>query len=226
MENIFLGCFLFGAIFTLVSTLLGNLGPDAEIGSLGKLGKVGKMGKLHAELPDTGPLDFAHVGHVEGGFGDFLGGYLTLSSIVAFVTWFGAGGYMLLKLVSWPLLVVVPIAVIAGLVGASVIAAVLAKIKEGDRPMKAQDYELPGTVARVSVSIPENGVGEIVFSLAGTRRVEAARMADGGPVPDGLEVVITGYERGIATVAPLQLYLTEEAQTSERRQKNQSHQSE
>lgn len=209
LENVFLGCFLFGAIFTLVSTLLGNLGPDAEIGSLGKLGK---LGKLHAELPDTGPLDPAHLGHADagGGFGDFLHGFMTLSAIVAFLTWFGAGGYMLLKLGVWPLLAV-PVAVVAGLVGASVIAAVLTKIKAGDRPMDPADYELSGTVARVSVSIPENGVGEIVFSLAGTRRAEAARMADGSPVAGGSEVVVTGYARGIATVAPVQAFLAEEA---------------
>lgn len=227
MENIFLGCFLFGAIFTLVSTLLGNLGPDAEIGSLGKLGKVGKLGKLHAELPDTGPLDPAHLGLPEagGGFGDFLHGFMTLSSVVAFFTWFGAGGYMLLKLGVWPLLAV-PVAVVAGLVGASVIAAVLAKIKEGDRPMDPADYELPGTVARVSVSIPENGVGEIVFSLAGTRRAEAARMADGSPVAGGSEVVITGYARGIATVAPVQAFLAEEAREGPARAPQQFPQSE
>ena len=215
MENVFLGCFLFGALFTLVSTLLGNLGPDAEIGSLGKLGKVGKLGKLgkfhaeiHAELPgDTGPLDVAHVGGAEGGIGHFLQGFLTLSAMVAFVTWFGAAGYVMLKATPWPLFAIVPVAVVAGVVGAGVIAAVLAKIKEGDRPMDPADYQLEGTLARVSVSIPENGVGEIVFSLAGTRRNEAARVAEGHAVASGEEVIVTGYDRGFAIVEPVRALL-------------------
>lgn len=210
MDNVFLGCFLFGAIFTLVTTLLGSLAPDVELGAMGKLGKVGKLGKLHADLPHadagTGPL--AHADG--GGLGTFLSGYFTLSSLVAFLTWFGAAGYILSKAMGWHLALIVPLAVAAGIAGGGIIAWVIAKIKEGDRPMDPADYKLEGTLARVSVSLPENGVGEIVFSMAGTTRCEAARAEGGHRIPDGTEVVVTRYERGIATVQPFQALLGQE----------------
>ncbi|MNS63532.1 hypothetical protein D3C72_966280 [compost metagenome] len=210
MDNVFLGCFLFGAIFTLVTTLLGSLAPDVELGAMGKLGKVGKLGKLHVDVPHadagTGPL----VHTDGGGLGTFLSGYFTLSSLVAFLTWFGAAGYILSRAMGWHLAVIVPLAVVAGIAGGGIIAWVIAKIKEGDRPMDPADYQLEGTLARVSVSLPENGVGEIVFSLAGTTRCEAARADGGHRIPDGTEVVITRYERGIATVQPLQALMGQE----------------
>lgn len=213
MDNVFLGCFLFGAIFTLVTTLLGSLAPDAELGAMGKLGKVGKLGKLHIDgvdvpLADPGAGVVAHADG--GGLGTFLSGYFTLSSLVAFLTWFGAAGYILSKAMGWSLVLILPLAVLAGVAGGGIIAWVIAKIKEGDRPMNPADYRLEGTLARVSVSLPENGVGEIVFSLAGTTRCEAARAEGGHRVPDGTEVVITRYERGIATVQPLQALLSQE----------------
>jgi membrane protein implicated in regulation of membrane protease activity len=204
MDNVFLGCFLFGAIFTLVTTLLGSLAPDVELGAMGKVGKVGKLGKLHVDVPhaDAGAGPLVHADG--GGLGTFLSGYFTLSSLVAFLTWFGAAGYILSKAMGWSLWMILPLAVAAGVAGGGIIAWVIAKIKEGDRPMNPADYKLEGTLARVSVSLPENGVGEIVFSLAGTTRCEAARAEGGHRIPDGTEVVITRYERGIATVQPFQ----------------------
>jgi membrane protein implicated in regulation of membrane protease activity len=216
MDNVFLGCFLFGAIFTLVTTLLGSLAPDVELGAMGKLGKVGKLGKLHVEVPHadggTGPLVHADG----GGLGTLLSGYFTLSSLVAFLTWFGAAGYILSKAMGWSLWLILPLAVVAGIAGGGIIAWVIAKIKEGDRPMDPADYQLEGTLARVSVSLPENGVGEIVFSLAGTTRCEAARAEGGHRIPDGTEVVIIRYERGIATVQPFRALMGQEQDALDR----------
>ncbi|MFN3432013.1 MAG: hypothetical protein ACK46X_18945, partial [Candidatus Sericytochromatia bacterium] len=106
MDNVFLGCFLFGAIFTLVTTLLGSLAPDAELGAMGKLGKVGKLGKLHLDGVDVGHVDpgAGALGHADGGgLGAFMSGYFTLSSLVAFLTCFGAAGYILSKALGWSL---------------------------------------------------------------------------------------------------------------------------
>ena len=151
MDNVFLGCFLFGAIFTLVTTLLGSLAPDVELGAMCKVGKVGKLGKLHVDVPhaDAGAGPLVHADG--GGLGTFLSGYFTLSSLVAFLTWFGAAGYILSKAMGWSLWMILPLAVAAGVAGGGIIAWVIAKIKEGDRPMNPADYKLEGTLARVSV---------------------------------------------------------------------------
>jgi hypothetical protein len=82
------------------------------------------------------------------------------------------------------------------------VARFLALLRAGERVMDPGDYRLVGTVARVTIGIPGDGVGEIVFIKAGTRRSEAARGLHGAAVPRDTEVVVTGYERGVATVQP------------------------
>ena len=69
--------------------------------------------------------------------------------------------------------------------------------------MSRADYYLPGTPARVVSSIRPGGVGEIVYSKAGNRFTAGARSVDEEPVAKGTEVVILGYERGIASVQPV-----------------------
>jgi hypothetical protein len=154
-----------------------------------------------------------------GGIGHGLMGFLSVSAVVAFLTWFGAAGYLLMKYAALTLLFALPLAVVAGVAGGGVIVAFLRWIRTGDRPMRAEDYVLQGTVGRVSVSIPANGVGEIVFSLAGTRRNEAARALEGQAIAGGEEVVITHYERGVAVVQPVRALLETE---SERERLNQA----
>lgn len=198
MESFFLGCFAFGALFTLISALFGGLGEAAHAGHLGEAGHAGHTGEL---VP---------AGH-HGGVGEWLMGFFSLSALVAFLTWFGAAGYLLLKYAAWTLMLTLPVAAVAGIGGGGIIVSVLRWIRRGDRPMRAEDYRLEGTVARVSVSIPENGVGEIVFSLAGTRRNEAARALEGTAIAGGEEVVVTHYDRGVAIVQPVRALLESDA---------------
>ncbi|MBC7543345.1 MAG: hypothetical protein H7338_11505, partial [Candidatus Sericytochromatia bacterium] len=57
-------------------------------------------------------------------------------------------------------------------------------------------------VAKVSVTIPAEGVGEIIFTMADRRRSEAARGENGQAVARETEVAVISYEKGIATVVP------------------------
>jgi membrane protein implicated in regulation of membrane protease activity len=182
METIFLGCFAFGALFTLVSVVLG----------------VGGHGAAHIGHGHAG----AHIGHPHAESGDRFGSLplLSVSSIVGALTWFGAAGYLLLRLGDLALPAVVLGALLAGAVGWYLIARFLGLVLSGEREMDPADYRLEGTVGQVTVSIPAGGTGEVVFSKAGSRRSEAARAISGGPIPRGSEVVITTYADGFATV--------------------------
>lgn len=84
------------------------------------------------------------------------------------------------------------------------IALFLARVRAGEREMDPEEYRLKGTVARVTVRIPPDGVGEIIFSKAGVRRSEAARSLRGEPIGRDTEVVIVEYVRGVAKVVPLE----------------------
>jgi hypothetical protein len=50
------------------------------------------------------------------------------------------------------------------------------------------------------MTIRENGTGEIIFPLGGSRRCSGARSEDGALIEKGAEIVIARYEKGIAYV--------------------------
>ncbi|MDQ6672102.1 MAG: hypothetical protein M3069_15395 [Chloroflexota bacterium] len=204
MENIFLGCFAFGALFTLASLVLGAGGHGAA--HVGHAPMHVGHGPLHVGHGPTHVGHAAHVGHAQGGHAhsgrfDSLP-LLNASSLVGALTWFGAAGYLLLRLGVWALPAVVLGALLAGALGWYLVARFLGLVLSGEREMDPDDYRLEGTLSQVTVSIPAGGTGEVGFSKAGARRSEPARAMGGTPIPRGTEVVITSYLDGFATVQP------------------------
>lgn len=187
----FLGCFVFGALFTLLSALIGAIGS-------------GDHGAPHdhdghgfgSESGDTSS------GDQDVHRGDSPLKYVNLYSINGFLTWFGAVGLGLSYLVGWPISITLALASLAGLGGAVTMAVFLARLRSGEKVMRAADYRMEGTLGRVSVSIPTAGVGEIVFEKQGTRRSEAARSEQGMAIPHGTEVMVVKYAGGVASVRP------------------------
>src|SRR5579859_4450943 len=218
MESIFLACFIFGALFTLASLALGFAGHGAaHVGHGGHAAHLGHGG--HPAAHGHGPAQAGHGSpHVDQGVASASHHvhadipqseanhaslpWLNASSVIGAVTWFGAAGYLMLRLGDWALPAVVLGALLAGGVGWYLVARFLGLVLAGEREMDPDDYRLEGTVSKVTVGIPAGGTGEVVFSKAGARRSEAARSAGGGAIPRGSEVVITAYVDGFATVQP------------------------
>jgi membrane protein implicated in regulation of membrane protease activity len=189
METVFLACFVFGVLFTIASVVLGFAGHDG-VHFGGHDHSLPHLGHAHAG---------AHVGHAESGDRFPL---LSGSSLIGALTWFGAAGFVLGKLGDLALPAVLLGAALAGAAGWYLIARFLGLVLKGEREMDPDDYRLEGTVGQITVSIPHDGTGEIVFSMAGARRSEAARALGGAAIPRGTEVVITSYADGFATVQP------------------------
>ena len=187
LESVFVACFAFGALFTLLSALLGVHGLHG----------------LHAGHSAVHP-----AGAHGGGTGLRRGpsALANPSSLLAFLTWFGAAGYLLERYAGWGLAAVLAGAVAAGAAGWYLITRFLELVLSGEREMNPEDYRVEGTIARVSIAIPEAGTGEVVFTKGGVRRSEAAR-ALAGPIPRGTEVLITRYANGFATVEPWSVLL-------------------
>ncbi|HET9017239.1 MAG TPA: hypothetical protein VFN57_16670 [Thermomicrobiaceae bacterium] len=212
METFFLACFVFGALFTVASAVLGFLGVGARLPHGAHVSDGGH------ELPLPHLEHGLHLGHdAQAGHGPAAHEapaaaqlhapashlpLLNLSSLLAFLTWFGAAGYLVLHVGGAPLLLALPVAVVVGAIGGLLIARFLGAVMAGEREMNPADYVLEGTLARVTVSIPAGGVGEVVFSKAGIRRSEGARSASGHAIPRATEVVILDYARGVAVVQP------------------------
>lgn len=189
METLFLGCFVFGLLFTFVTVLMG-----ASHNALDGL-------NLHG---DTGPL---HLGDASHGHAYEWLGQLNLSALMAFLMWFGGAGWLGLKYGPFGVAGALGAGVAAGCGAFALVAWFIGKLRASETVMKAEDYVLTGTVARVSVPASPGGVGEIVFTLAGVNRVEGARAADGRALAKGEEVVITGYERGMAIVQDAKTFI-------------------
>ena len=208
METIFLTCFVFGALFTLASVVLGFAGHGAA--------HFGHS-PAHFGHGDAGPAHVGHAGSAHLGHGVDHGQgvhaevphsdqttfpWMNASSVIGALTWFGAAGYLLLRLGDFALPAVLLGALIAAGAGWYLVARFLGLVLAGEREMDPEDYRLEGTVGQVTVSIPPGGTGEVVFAKAGARRSEAARAMGGEPIPRGSEVVITTYADGFATVQP------------------------
>ncbi|CAA9540908.1 MAG: hypothetical protein AVDCRST_MAG33-6 [uncultured Thermomicrobiales bacterium] len=190
LDAILLGSFFFGLIFVVFTLMLGAIG--------GGHGDAGGHGG------DAG----GHGGDAGSGTGaghhalDLLG-FLNVSTVLAFIGWFGGAGYLVRNGLGWVAPVALVIGLLAGLAGAAAVTWFLRKvIAPADKAMDPRDYELPGTLARVSSSIRVNGTGEIVYEQQGYRQVSAARGLNGAEVRRGVEVVILETRAGIAYVQP------------------------
>ena len=197
MAAVYLGAFLFGLIFTGVSFFLGGhtfAGPGAHLDTGGFHADPGGL-QAGTTVGTSASHDAAH------GPSPF-----NLQVLAAFITFFGGVGYALS--IAGPLWApfVFLVAVTAGLAAGAGIFWFLAKVIYGGQTgvMRAREYELPGTIARVTSAIREGGVGEIVFEKGGRQRVEGARLVGAGSAAQGDEVVIVRYEQGIAYVEPVE----------------------
>jgi membrane protein implicated in regulation of membrane protease activity len=210
METMFLACFVFGALFTVASVVLGLAGSamhgvhGGNGGHLGHGGDVAHGGDMgHAGADHGTGHDGAHDGPSRGL------PLLNFSALLAFLTWFGAAGYLLTRFGAWPLILAVAAAVAAGAAGSMLIAFFLRRVMAGEQVLDPRDYRMVGTIARVTVTVPAGGAGEILFSKAGARRSEAARSAGGQMIPRDTEVVVLEYEHGIAAVQPWEEFMAD-----------------
>lgn len=185
----YLICFVVGFAFIVLSLL----------GGAGRLGGHGGWhGHLHLHLhwPHSGHGAVPHAGVVGAQIPFF-----NFFSLMAFLTWFGGTGYLLAQYSSVWFLLALLVATASGLVGAAIIFWFLAKVLLAHETyLDPADFDLVGTLGRVSSPIRQGGTGEVIFSQAGTRKVSGARSEDGTAMARDTEVVITRYERGIAYV--------------------------
>lgn len=179
MSSLFLGCFTFGLLFTVVSGLLGALNGGHGLHVPG----------LHEQAAHGG-------GHAHGHVSPFNG-----STIAAFLTWFGGAGYLLTRYSGLAALSIMALAVAAGLAGGAMVFAFLAKfINPRLTVLAPEDFQVQGVVAKVTSTIRPGGTGEIVYTLGGTRHSDGARSETSELLERGTEVVILRVDKGIAYV--------------------------
>lgn len=200
MTSFFLGCFAFGLIFTVASFVLGAFGSGHHL-HLPGLDFLGGDG--HGAGHGAGHGGGHGAGH-GGAHGADHGATISpfnLSTIAAFVTWFGGAGWLLTRYSSLTAALTLLIASAAGVVGGGIVFVTLAKfVLPRLTVMRQADYQVQGLAGRIASPVRAGGTGEVVYSLGGARKVDAARSISGEAIEQGTEVVIHRLERGIAYV--------------------------
>jgi membrane protein implicated in regulation of membrane protease activity len=192
--DFYLICFALGFAFSLLSFLLGGLHWHMPHG----------LGAPHVH---AGP--HLHAGHGIGhgtAHGAAQGAEISFFNpvnLAAFLAWFGGTGYLLTRFSSLWFALGLVIALGSGLVGAGIVFLFLSRVLVSEEEnLDPADFEMVGVLGHISMPIRETGTGELIYSQAGTRRTCGARSEGGAAIAKGTEVVVTGYERGIAYVRP------------------------
>jgi membrane protein implicated in regulation of membrane protease activity len=199
-ETFYLVCFLAGLMLSFVSLL----------GGMGHFG--GQVHVPHVHVPHVGHVHLPHsVGGVThaasagAGSAASSGGpavpWWNAFSIMIFLCWFGAAGFLLTKYGSFVAGVVVVLAALCGLAGGVIIFMFLTRVlMPHDRELTADETDVVGVVGRVSSPIRAGGTGAIVYQQMGATRSANARAEGGEELGKDEEVFVIRYERGIAYV--------------------------
>jgi len=191
-EGFYFACFIAGLLLSVISL-------------------VGGMGHIHLHfhglhLPHG--THMPHATHVQGG-GAGRGTSTSSTtipwwnafSIMVFLCWFGAAGYLLTRYGTLVASAVFFLAALCGLIGGAVVFWFLAKVLlPHERELTADETAVAGAVGLVSASIRVGGTGEVLYEQLGARRSVPARAEAGEAIPRGEEVFVVRYEHGIAYV--------------------------
>lgn len=177
-DAVLVGGFLFGILFILGTILLGaaDLGGDAD----------------HGHDFDHGAQGGGHIFEM-----------FNISSILAFITWFSGITYVVRNGFGWFAGIAVVIGLIFGVAGAYAISWFLYSFLRKNSPeLDPADWDQVGQIGKVTGTIFENGIGEIIFERHGTRHSIPARSKEGVGIERSTEVVILDIQKGVAIVQP------------------------
>jgi len=209
-ESFYLVCFVMGLLLSAFSLLggMGHFGGHIHMPHAPHL-------PTHVHIPQGVP----HAGHVPhgapaGGSGSTVPWWNGFS-IMVFLCWFGAAGYLLTRYGGFVAGVVLVLASICGVAGGAIIFLFLTKVMmPHERELTAEETEVAGVVGRVSAPIRAGGIGEIVYEQLGARKFAPARSEDGIPIQKQEEVFVVRYEKGIAWVRRWEDVLEDSGQLS------------
>ena len=195
-EGFYFACFVAGLLLSVISL-------------------IGGMGHISWHFHPPHVPGVPHVGHLPqgvvhhpaaGGGGSSARGSATIPwwnafSIMIFLCWFGAAGYLMTRYGSFVASAVFVLAAICGLAGGAVIFWFLTKVLlPHERELTPDETAVTGVVGKVSSAIRAGGTGEVLYEQLGARRSVPARADLGEPIPQDEEVFVVRYEEGIAYV--------------------------
>lgn len=227
LSLLFIACFLFGLLFLITTALLGNIGhsghsighgsgthvhPGGHVGSsTHHINAAQRAVRIQATRTNQhASAQNAPHQTAQGGFS--LITFLNPTSIVLFLLGFGFFGYVFHNITDW----FIPFTLLGAVIGGIAITAFLLTLltrlfgdSEGETIQDVSDRV--GLIGKVSMTIREDGLGEIIYvSPGGMRKSIAARSIDSQRIERDQEVVVVNYEHGIAEVDTWEHFLEQE----------------
>ena len=231
LSLVFLGCFLFGLLFFVVTALLGNLGHGHAVGHTTThhipLHIGGHAGGAHVAshavgqgaTHTSGNATQAHATPHQGSQATdhSLLAHINITSIALFLLGFGFFGFVFLNVLPGLLQLTLILAAIGGVIIAVLVLLLLSRLFGSSEGATVQDIsDRTGMVGKVSTTIQENSLGEIIYiSPGGMRKSIPARSVDGRRLEREQEVVVVNYQHGIAEVDTWDHFINEEGHYSE-----------
>jgi hypothetical protein len=138
--------------------------------------------------------------------------HINLTSIVFFLIGFGLFGYLFHNVVQVVALFALGLAGVSGIVIALLLLLLLNRLFGNSEGETVQDVsDRTGIVGKVSTTIKENSLGEVIYtSPGGMRKSIPARSIDGRRLDRDQEVVIINYQHGVAEVDTWDHFIGEE----------------
>jgi hypothetical protein len=202
-ETFYFTCFLLGLFLSTLSLL----------GGMGHFGHFHLPHGTHAahlphasHLPHGGAQGAQAAGHAatgQQGAGQSINSipWWNTFSIMIFLCWFGAAGYLMTRHGGFVAGAVLVVAAICGVAGGAIVFLFLTKVMlPHEHELTAYETDVVGVVGRVSAPIRAGGIGEIVYEQRGARYSAPARSEDGMEIQKQEEVYVDRYEMGVAYV--------------------------
>ena len=225
LSLVFIACFLFGLLFLIVTAVLGNLGHGAthsvahhgpvhiggHVGGTHSVGHAVTHGPAHTTGHAAGAHSTSDTSTPQGNIPSLLS-YINLTSIVFFLIGFGLFGYLFHNVVQLVALFALGLAGVSGIVIAVLLLLLLNRLFGNSEGETVQDVsDRTGIVGKVSITIQENSLGEVIYtSPGGMRKSIPARSVDGRRLDRDQEVVIINYQHGVAEVDTWDHFIGEE----------------
>ncbi len=217
LSLVFIACFLFGLLFFLGTILLGNVGHGHTSSHVGGHAQGGGHTGGHASSTHTAGHGSTHTSwqaDVHGLQGDILSllSYINITSIVLFLLGFGFFGYVFHNTIQLITSLTLTLAGVGGITIAVLMLFLLTRLFGDSEGATVQDVsDRTGMLGKVSITIQENSLGEIIYvSPGGMRKSIPARSIDGRRIERDQEVVVVNYQHGVAEVDTWDHFLSEE----------------
>ena len=220
LSLLFTACFLIGLVYFIVTALLGNLGHGFAHGTAHHVDIGHHGGSMHTGGTHTthavshGPAHtsgHAATSHDTQGHQQSLLSFVNPTSIMLFLLGFGFFGYLFHTTVHFVAALTLILAGIGGIAIAVLLLIMLSRLFGDSEGATVQDVsDRTGLLGKVSITIQENSLGEIIYvSPGGMRKSVPARSIDGRRLERDQEVVVVNYQHGIAEVDTWDHFISE-----------------